>query len=40
MSQWTAAGARLLGGCCRVGPAEIADLAGVVVSGRGGGGAA
>ncbi|WP_055591415.1 homocysteine S-methyltransferase [Peterkaempfera griseoplana] len=40
VSQWTAAGARLLGGCCRVGPAAIADLAGLVVSGRGGGGAA
>ncbi len=26
-SQWVAAGARLVGGCCRVGPAEIADLA-------------
>lgn len=25
--QWVAAGARLVGGCCRVGPAEIADLA-------------
>lgn len=24
---WLAAGARLVGGCCRVGPAEIADLA-------------
>ncbi len=27
---WVAAGARLVGGCCRVGPAEIADLAGVL----------
>jgi homocysteine S-methyltransferase len=25
--RWQAAGARLIGGCCRVGPAEIADLA-------------
>lgn len=25
-AQWTAAGARIVGGCCRVGPAEIADL--------------
>jgi homocysteine S-methyltransferase len=24
---WVAAGARLVGGCCRVGPAEIAALA-------------
>jgi len=23
---WTAAGASLIGGCCRVGPAEITDL--------------
>lgn len=27
---WLAAGARLVGGCCRVGPADIAELAGVV----------
>ncbi len=26
-SQWVAAGARIVGGCCRVGPADIADLA-------------
>ncbi|OBJ25642.1 homocysteine S-methyltransferase [Mycobacterium colombiense] len=25
-AQWTAAGACIVGGCCRVGPAEIADL--------------
>lgn len=25
-AQWIAAGARIVGGCCRVGPAEIADL--------------
>lgn len=25
-AQWTAAGARIVGGCCRVGPAEIAEL--------------
>jgi homocysteine S-methyltransferase len=24
--QWVAAGARLVGGCCRVGPADIAAL--------------
>jgi homocysteine S-methyltransferase len=27
---WVAAGARLVGGCCRVGPREIAELAGVL----------
>ncbi len=27
---WVAAGARLIGGCCRVGPAHIAELAGVL----------
>ncbi|MGC4109514.1 MAG: homocysteine S-methyltransferase [Nocardioides sp.] len=27
-SRWVAAGARLVGGCCRVGPADIAELAG------------
>ncbi|PRW61647.1 homocysteine S-methyltransferase [Actinopolyspora mortivallis] len=27
---WVAEGARVVGGCCRVGPAEIAELAGVV----------
>jgi homocysteine S-methyltransferase len=26
-AQWIAAGARIVGGCCRVGPADIADLA-------------
>lgn len=26
-TQWVAAGARLVGGCCRVGPADIADVA-------------
>ncbi|MDQ4054579.1 MAG: homocysteine S-methyltransferase, partial [Actinomycetota bacterium] len=26
-TEWVAAGARLVGGCCRVGPAEIAGLA-------------
>ena len=26
VDQWLAAGARLVGGCCRVGPAEIAEL--------------
>ncbi|MFF1482486.1 homocysteine S-methyltransferase [Streptomyces sp. NPDC058301] len=30
---WQAAGARLVGGCCRVGPAEIARLAGFVSAG-------
>jgi homocysteine S-methyltransferase len=25
--RWVAAGARIVGGCCRVGPAEIAELA-------------
>ncbi len=28
VKRWIAAGARLVGGCCRVGPAEIAQLAG------------
>jgi homocysteine S-methyltransferase len=27
---WLAAGARIVGGCCRVGPAEIAEVARVV----------
>ncbi|WP_240139493.1 homocysteine S-methyltransferase [Streptomyces sp. MUM 178J] len=27
LADWTAAGARLIGGCCRVGPRDIADLA-------------
>ncbi|OBB84236.1 homocysteine S-methyltransferase [Mycobacterium sp. 852002-30065_SCH5024008] len=26
-TQWVAAGARIVGGCCRVGPADIADVA-------------
>ena len=30
VSRWVAAGARLVGGCCRVGPAEIAALAAAV----------
>jgi homocysteine S-methyltransferase len=25
-TQWVAAGARIVGGCCRVGPTDIADL--------------
>ena len=29
---WIGAGARLVGGCCRVGPAQIADLAGRVAA--------
>ncbi|MGW4051932.1 homocysteine S-methyltransferase [Streptomyces sp. NPDC004779] len=32
---WTAAGARLVGGCCRVGPATIAALAGARGQGEG-----
>ncbi|MGB8795836.1 MAG: homocysteine S-methyltransferase [Mycobacterium sp.] len=28
--QWLAAGARVIGGCCRVGPAQIAELAAVL----------
>jgi homocysteine S-methyltransferase len=28
--QWVAAGARVIGGCCRVGPADIAGLAAVL----------
>ncbi|MEV6792162.1 homocysteine S-methyltransferase [Streptomyces sp. NPDC051320] len=31
--QWEAAGARLVGGCCRVGPAEIAELAELLAAG-------
>lgn len=27
-ARWTAAGARIVGGCCRVGPADIAELRG------------
>ncbi|WP_405823705.1 homocysteine S-methyltransferase [Streptomyces sp. NBC_00838] len=34
---WQAAGARLLGGCCRVGPARIAEVAEVLDPGRGAG---
>ncbi|SDM68269.1 homocysteine S-methyltransferase [Allokutzneria albata] len=30
VAQWVEAGARLIGGCCRVGPAEIARLASVL----------
>jgi homocysteine S-methyltransferase len=29
-SQWVAAGARIVGGCCRVGPAQIAEMAQVL----------
>jgi homocysteine S-methyltransferase len=29
-AQWAAAGARIIGGCCRVGPADIAELAEVL----------
>lgn len=29
LAQWLDAGARLVGGCCRVGPAEIAEIAGI-----------
>ncbi|MGB8208692.1 MAG: homocysteine S-methyltransferase [Mycobacterium sp.] len=29
-AQWLAAGARVIGGCCRVGPAQIAELAAVL----------
>ena len=28
--RWVAAGARIIGGCCRVGPADIAELAAAV----------
>ncbi|MDI3421498.1 homocysteine S-methyltransferase [Streptomyces luteolus] len=35
---WVAAGARLVGGCCRVGPGEIAAIGSVVRGGRGGSG--
>jgi homocysteine S-methyltransferase len=34
---WVDVGARLVGGCCRVGPASIADLAGAVSDRRDGG---
>ncbi|GAA4841466.1 homocysteine S-methyltransferase [Kitasatospora terrestris] len=33
VERWVADGARLVGGCCRVGPAEIAELAGIVRGG-------
>ncbi|MGA5702858.1 homocysteine S-methyltransferase [Peterkaempfera bronchialis] len=36
VAAWTGAGARLVGGCCRVGPAEIARLASVLAPGGGG----
>ncbi|QZA20162.1 homocysteine S-methyltransferase [Mycobacterium malmoense] len=29
-TQWVAAGARIVGGCCRVGPADIAEMASVL----------
>ncbi|MFJ5103241.1 homocysteine S-methyltransferase [Streptomyces sp. NPDC088554] len=32
---WQAAGARLVGGCCRVGPSEIGTLAALTTGGRG-----
>jgi homocysteine S-methyltransferase len=32
VSGWVAAGARLVGGCCRVGPADIADMRTVLAS--------
>ncbi|MEV4944801.1 homocysteine S-methyltransferase [Streptomyces sp. NPDC053755] len=32
MREWPAAGARLLGGCCRIGPDRIAELAAAVTS--------
>ncbi|MFF1795028.1 homocysteine S-methyltransferase family protein [Kitasatospora sp. NPDC058263] len=34
MAGWLADGARLVGGCCRVGPREIAALAAEVARGR------
>lgn len=34
VSAWTGAGARLVGGCCRVGPAEIAGLASLLAPER------
>ncbi|AXI76620.1 homocysteine S-methyltransferase [Peterkaempfera bronchialis] len=36
VAAWTGAGARLVGGCCRVGPTEIARLASVLAPGGGG----
>jgi homocysteine S-methyltransferase len=33
-ADWVAAGARLVGGCCRVGPADIAGLAAALASAR------
>ncbi|GGX60722.1 homocysteine S-methyltransferase [Streptomyces hiroshimensis] len=35
VTEWRAAGARLIGGCCRVGPAEIAALARALGAGPG-----
>ncbi len=35
---WVAAGARYVGGCCRVGPAEIAEIAGALAAGTAEGG--
>jgi homocysteine S-methyltransferase len=32
VTEWVAAGARLVGGCCRIGPAEIAQLAALVTA--------
>jgi homocysteine S-methyltransferase len=32
--QWVSAGARIVGGCCRVGPADIADLASLLRSAK------
>ncbi|NQX11470.1 homocysteine S-methyltransferase [Microbacteriaceae bacterium VKM Ac-2855] len=34
VDEWVAAGATLVGGCCRVGPAEIADIAAAIGSER------
>ncbi|MFE6783218.1 homocysteine S-methyltransferase [Streptomyces sp. NPDC057680] len=39
-ADWAAAGARLIGGCCRVGPATISALAASAAAGAGGGGGA
>ena len=38
VSRWTRAGARLVGGCCRVSPADIAALAATVADATGGDG--
>ncbi|MEO6124566.1 MAG: homocysteine S-methyltransferase family protein [Ilumatobacteraceae bacterium] len=32
VARWIAAGARLIGGCCRVGPAEIAAIAAAIAA--------